>query len=82
MISGSVFSTADLRDMGSRLFGKIKYNGEIVDCELLYENEEEETTEISFIDGDGANVKTKRIFDLVGYTPALGEHCPINWRLG
>ena len=78
--STTCFSFADLRDMGSRLFGQIWYKRKWTWVEIEQENEEEGTTLVSLINGDCLTVKTKLIRNMVGYTPALGETCPINWR--
>lgn len=78
--STTVFSTADLRDIGSRLFGQIKYKGELTWVELIFEHEEEGTTDVEFFNQDSITVKTKTIKNMVSYTPALGEKCPINWH--
>lgn len=78
--STTCFSIADLRDMSSRLFGKIKHNKSEIWVELLQENEEEGTTEVSLRNGDVIEVKTKKIYNLISYTPALGERCPIDWE--
>lgn len=64
MISGSVFSTADLGNPQRHLYGKVKVNGEVKEVELLYENEETGLTEVRFRDGGMDEVKTKKIYDL------------------
>lgn len=78
--STTCFSTADLRNMSSRLFGQIWHKKEWIWVEIEQENEDEGTTLVTLIKGDSLTVKTKLIRNLIGYNPARGERCPINWR--
>ncbi len=64
MIRGTVFSTADLHNGERYLYGTYRYRNTEFECELLYENEEEGTTEVRKRDGNILTVKTKHLYDL------------------
>ena len=64
MIRGTIFSTADLHNGERYLYGTYRYRNTEFECELLYENEEERTTEVRKRDGGMLTVKTKHLYDL------------------
>ena len=64
MIRGTIFSTADLHNGERYLYGAYRYRNTEFECELLYENEGEGTTEVRKRDGDMLTVKTKHLYDL------------------
>ena len=78
--STTCFSIADSRDMSSILFGQVWYKKSWTWVEIQQENEGEDTTLVSLVNGECLTVKTKSIRNMVGYCPALGEICPIDWR--
>lgn len=65
MIHGTtIFSTADLHNGERYLYGTYRHKNTNFECELLYENEEEGTTEVRKQDGTMLVVKTKHLYDL------------------
>jgi len=67
MISGSIFSMADLNESPFRLFGKFMFKGTIYECELIEENIQNGTTEVRLRGGDYMNVKTKDLYEFKHY---------------
>jgi len=65
MIHGcTTFSTADLGQSNTHLYGKFKEGKNVFECELYYENEEEGVTEIKVRDGITRDIKTSKLYDL------------------
>lgn len=65
MISGSIFSIADLNFPSTFLYGKYKKGKKILDVELIEENQEEGTTYVRIIEtGVYDYIYTSKIYDL------------------